>query len=279
MASAGTLYAVTLYAAARQGAAQVGAKLPDQALWTLCYLFTEGGASAFRSMRGVIGNHVPELRKWAAATSVDEGAEYFAKGLRRVGMRGVAYLLHDEEFRRAMERAGDPPVATAATEESGVKTDKAEAAEDKAEDKVSALVQEWLDADEELAEATSPLDRRVAQKRRDQAARALADAVDDDVISDQLIIDTWPQITAYGRALGWSLKEVLRFLAGPEKSISVPDADDADDAGDDDDDDDGGDGGDDKGDAADDKDGDKDKGEVPAPAKNYAGLRRGEGQG
>ena len=156
---------------------------------------------------------------------------------------------------------------------------KAEAAEDKAEDKVSALVQEWLDADEELAEATSPLDRRVAQKRRDQAARALADAVDDDVISDQLIIDTWPQITAYGRALGWSLKEVLRFLAGPEKSISVPDADDADDAGDDDDDDDGGDGGDDKGDAADDKDGDKDKGEVPAPAKDYAGLRRGEGQG
>ena len=269
-----TAAAVTLYAAAREGAARVGAKLPEQALWALCYLFTEG-AAAFRSLRGVIGNQVPELRQWAAATSVAEGAEYFAKGLRRVGMRGVAYLLHDEEFRRAMERAGAPPVATAATEESGVKTDKAEAAEDKAEDKVSALVQEWLDADEELAEATSPLDRRVAQKRRDQAARALADAVDDDVISDQLIIDTWPQITAYGRALGWSTKEVLRFLAGPEKSISVPDADDADDA----DDDDGGDGGDDKGDAADDKDGDKDKGEVPAPAKDYAGLRRGEGQG
>ena len=267
-----TAAAVTLYAAAREGAARVGAQLPEQALWALCYLFTEG-AAAFRSLRGVIGNHVPELRQWAAATSVAEGAEYFAKGLRRVGMRGVAYLLHDEQFRRAMEQAGTPPVT--ATEESGVKTDQAD--EDKNGDNaVSGLVQAWLDADAELAEAATTLDRRIAQKRRDEAARALADAVEDEVVSDDLIIETWPKITAYGRAVGWSTKVVLRFLAGPNKSISVPNVDDKDDEDDEDDKDDED---DDKGDAADDKDGDKDKGEVPAPAKDYAGLRRGEGQG
>lgn len=193
--------------------------LTDSALWALSFAMEH---PRYRGLRAQVVRE-PELAAWLAAESEEEAGAHFARGIASVGPAAVRFVLSSSAFRAAQAEAGEPPREDSVSDKTETDTDAAPGDDEEASPELLAQLKAWRDADDEVAAGVGqPLTLRIAERQRDAAARQIADLVDDDVLDDSLIINTWPEISRYGRAVGWSTEQIAKFLSGPKNLFPVP---------------------------------------------------------
>ena len=253
-------FAPRWYRAARLG--RTG--LTDSALWALAFAMEH---PRYRGLRAQVVRE-PELAAWLAAESEEEAGAHFARGIASVGPAAVRFVLSSSAFRAAQAEAGEPPREDSMSDKTQTETDAAPGDdEEEASPELLAQLAAWRAADDAVAAGVGqPLTLRIAERQRDAAARQIADLVDDDVLDDSLIIDTWPEISRYGRAVGWSTEQIAKFLSGPKNLFPVPEGDEGDG-------DEGEEKGEGEGDKGDEDKGDEDKGDDDAPPPDAKFLK------